>query len=252
MTPVISTVSSRCVYGEPVCINPGKEMEKILFRDEGLLDFDGSWVSFMGPGLQLHGLHGDQLAAGQKMARGLVRLSRNVSGETYMGGLVENVLLSGGTRIAHLTNEGQEMSEYRMVRVVQEGPGVGILLSNLQPFGFIENRATATNSQHRIIGCGITVAEGSRACIEIAGQTTHVVIEDTWFGGSPDVPALIVRVGKPEPGRGNIPEKIIVRNCVSEGPRKIVLMGVPRAEIIFEGYSKQYFEEPLIYPGIGA
>lgn len=235
------SVQGRAIYREPFALVGTAAREFIQIEQPGsMIDVDGTPLTITGAGRwQFHGANWAVPAA-------LVRVSRNAVGTSINGSVIERADFTGWSSMAHVINDGAEVSAIRSSGFIQDRPdGVCLIYSNQDrpALNDMTNRRVATNSGHTIADSHFSVAgecaatgPNRGACIRLRGEVTDMTIRDTWFGGHA---AAIVLIDTPDEswpnpdgttgGRNNCPKRIRVVDCQAESAasKLIICYGVP-------------------------
>ena len=203
--------------------------QKYLSGPDARYDFDGVAVYIHGP-MNIIGNPNNR-------PKCLMRLSRDASGGSRNGTVIDGVRMTGATTDSLLRNEGLEVCAYRSCHFEQTGGGYAVVLDNSRLPGATdapENRVNATNSGHTFADCTIVGGVLLRGCV------TEVEFRNCWFtGGKP----IYIEDAPDEPNRDNKPRRITFHNCLSESSesRRIILRGVERSEVTLTGWSAGQF-----------
>lgn len=244
-------VTGRAIYREPFALVGGFAKSFVQVEQPGaMIDVDGVPLTITGAGRwQFNG-------ANWAIPAALVRVSRNAAGDGINGSLIERADFTGFTTMAHVINDGAEVSTIRASGFNQKKPdGTCLMFTNQDrpQLADLTDRAKATNSGHTIDASWFAVdaacaATGPTrgACIRLRGEVTDMTITGSWFGGTA---AAIVLVNLPDEawtnpdgtrgGRDNCPKRIRVVDCQAESnaSKLIICYGVPLDAVQLVGTS---------------
>lgn len=248
-------VTGRAIYREPFALVGGFAKSFVQVEQPGaMIDVDGVPLTITGGGRwQFNG-------ANWAIPAALVRVSRNAAGNGINGSLIERADFTGFTTMAHVINDGAEVSTIRASGFNQKKPDGACLMFTNQDrpqLADLTDRTKATNSGHTIEASwfavdGACTATGPArgACIRLRGEVTDMTITGSWFGGNA---AAIVLVNLPDEswtnpdgtrgGRDNCPKRIRVVDCQAESAasKLIICYGVPIDAVQLVGTSAGCF-----------